>query len=92
MNHVLGALNVLSKRPRGIHEPALISCNFSVNSHMRFATEGVLIAAAENTVKALGKWIIELLLDQREGEAVVTNAMVEAAIANPLSESITIEL
>jgi hypothetical protein len=67
----------------------LLLCEFP---HARFATEEVLIAAAENTDKSLGERIIELLLDERDGEAVVTNAVVEAAIANSLPESIIVEL
>ncbi|KAL4971179.1 hypothetical protein BDW66DRAFT_42930 [Aspergillus desertorum] len=60
--------------------------------YSQFATEGVLIAAAGNTNKDMGGKIIELLLKQREDEVVVTAAVIDAAIANSLLESIISEL
>ncbi|KAL3458366.1 hypothetical protein BJX64DRAFT_292287 [Aspergillus heterothallicus] len=59
---------------------------------VRFASPGVLIAAAENTDKNMGAEIIDVLLSQREDEAVVTTAVVDAAIANSLFESIISDL
>jgi hypothetical protein len=83
-------IEAAARNPRaGFDIMQLLLCEFP---HARFATEEVLIAAAENTDKTLGERIIELLLDERDGEAVVTNAVVEAAVANSLPESIVMEL
>ncbi|KAL3480156.1 hypothetical protein BJX99DRAFT_220832 [Aspergillus californicus] len=67
----------------------LLLCEFP---RSRFATEDVLIAAAGNADQSMGRKIIEFLLDQREDEVVVTTALLDAAIANSLSDNIISEL
>ncbi|RKK66275.1 hypothetical protein BFJ69_g15539 [Fusarium oxysporum] len=63
----------------------LLMCEYPES---RFAAPEVLIAAKENPNGRLGGEIIDLLLSQREDEGVVMTAVVDAAIANSLSESI----
>ncbi|GKZ38935.1 hypothetical protein AbraIFM66950_011509 [Aspergillus brasiliensis] len=67
----------------------LLLCEFPGS---QFSTAEVLIAAAENRDKRMGEEIIELLLSQQEDQAVVTSAVIDAAIANSLSETTLTDL
>jgi hypothetical protein len=84
------AIEVAARNPEcGSNIVELLLCEYPDS---RFTTEKVLIAAAEHPDKRMGCDIIELLVGQQEDQAVVATAVIDAAIANSLRESIISDL